>query len=113
MPYPAPWVFPEVRQRVFKTAYRRMLTGPDRLAYLRILTRGRHEAERYARTASARYLSFAMAWSGIMASLWEDRYLRAAILKTGEVAPILQKVTPADLSGGISADISGNLGGDL
>ena len=107
MPYPAPWVFPEVRQRVFKTAYRRMLTGPDRLAYLRILTRGRHEAERYARTASARYLSFAMAWSGIMASLWEDRYLRAAILKTGEVAPILQKVTPADLSGGISADISG------
>ena len=113
MPYPAPWVFPEVRQRVFKTAHRRMLTGPDRLAYLRILTRGRHEAERYARTASARYLSFAVAWSGIMASLWEDRYLRAAILKTGEVAPILQKVTPADLSGGISADISGNLGGDL
>ena len=90
-----------------------MLTGPDRLAYLRILTRGRHEAERYARAASARYLSFAMAWSGIMASLWEDRYLKATILKTGEVAPILQKVTPADLSGGISADISGNLGGDL
>ena len=105
MPYPAPWVFPEVRQRVFQTALRRMVCGPNRLAYLRILTRGRHDADKYAQVAASRYLSFAMAWPGIVATLWEDRYLKAAILKTGEVAPVLQTVTPADLSG--------NLGGDL
>ena len=108
MPYPAPWVFPEVRRRVSKTALRRMLVGPDRLAYLRILTRGRHEADKYAQAASSRYLSFAMAWPGVMASLWEDRYLKAAILKTGEVAPIPQTTGQGPL-----APLSGELGGDL
>lgn len=105
MPYPAPWVFPEVRRRVFQTVLRRMLAGPNRLSYLRILTRGRYEADRYARSASSRYLSFAMAWPGIMATLWEDRYLKAAILKTGELEPVLQKVTPADLSGDLGGDL--------
>lgn len=87
MPYPAPWLSSGVRRRVFRTALRRFLTGPDRLAYLRILVRGRFDADRFARSASSRYLSFAMVWPTIVAALWEDRVIASAILQTGEVAP--------------------------
>lgn len=87
MPYPAPWLFPGVRRRVFRTALRRFITGPDRIAYLRILTRGRYDADRFARSASSRYLSFAMVWPTIVSALWGDRVISSAILRTGQVAP--------------------------
>lgn len=94
MPYPAPWLSSGVRRRVFRTALRRFLTGPDRLAYLRILVRGRFDADRFARSASSRYLSFAMVWSTIVAALWEDRVIASAILQTGEVAPLVAHEAP-------------------
>ena len=86
MPYPAPWLFSGVRRRVFRTALRRLLTGPDRLSYLHILTKGRFEADRFASTASSRYLSFAMVWPTIVSALWEDELLQGALRRTGEVA---------------------------
>ena len=86
MPYPAPWLSEGVRRRVFQTALRRFVTGSDRLAYLRIITKGRFDADRFARVASSRYLSFAMVWPTIMAALWDDRVVAGAILKTGEVS---------------------------
>ena len=95
MPYPAPWLFPEVRRRVFRTALRRFITGPDRLAYLRILTKGRYDADRFARSASSRYLSFAMVWPTIVQALWGDRVIASAILSTGQVAPAAPPVAPA------------------
>ena len=88
MPYPAPWLSTGVRRRVFQTALRRFLVGPDRLSYLRILTRGRYEADRFARSASSRYLSFAMVWPGIAAALWEDELLQGVVRRTGEVRPL-------------------------
>ena len=99
MPYPAPWLSQGVRRRVFQTALRRMVVGPERLAYLRILTKGRFDADRFARSASSRYLSFAMVWPTIVSALWEDRVVRDAILKTGEVsAPAIapSRPSPAD-----------------
>lgn len=96
MPYPAPWLSPDVRRRVFRTALRRFVTGPDRLAYLRILTRGRYEADKFARLASSRYLSFAMSWPTIVSSLWEDPLLQRAILKTGEVRPLVSTELDGD-----------------
>ncbi|HIZ19036.1 MAG TPA: hypothetical protein IAA22_08020 [Candidatus Olsenella stercoravium] len=87
MPYPAPWLSAEVRRRVFRTALRRLITGPDRLAYLRILTKGRYEADKFARSASSRYLSFAMVWPTIVSALWGDRVIASAILSTGQAAP--------------------------
>lgn len=86
MPYPAPWLSEQVRRRVFQTALRRLVTGPYRLSYLGILTRGRLEADRFAKSASSRYLSFAMVWPTIASALWEDRLIKGAILRTGEVA---------------------------
>ena len=94
MPYPAPWLSSGVRRRVFRTALRRFLTGPDRLAYLRILVRGRFDADRFARSASSRSLSFAMVWPTIVAALWEDRVIASAILQTGEVAPLVAHEAP-------------------
>lgn len=95
MPYPAPWLSEGVRRRVFQTALRRMVKGPDRLAYLRILTRGRFEADRFARSASSRYLSFAMVWPTVVSAIWDDRVLAGAIRRTGEVAPLVARPAPA------------------
>lgn len=95
MPYPAPWLSAGVRRRVFRTALRRFITGPDRLAYLRILTKGRYEADKFARSASSRYLSFAMVWPTIVSALWGDRVIASAILSTGQVAPRAAHAAPA------------------
>ncbi len=103
MPYPAPWLSEQVRGRVVRTALRRMLTDPEHLDYLLILVKGWHEADKFAREAASRYLSFSMTWAGAMAAVWDDRYLQAALMRTGDVcgraalAPI-----PADASATLS-----------
>ena len=113
MPYPAPWLSAEVRQRVFRTALRRFVTGPNRLAYLRILTKGRHDADKFARSASSRYLSFAMVWPTIVSALWGDRVIASAILRTGQVAPPPAAPVPAaDPLGDTGALPTQGLGGD-
>ena len=96
MPYPAPWLSPQVRKRAFHTALRRFVTGPDRLAYLKILTKGRYEADKLARLTSSRYLSFAMVWPGIVSALWRDEMIASAIRLTGEVASVLSATAPSD-----------------
>lgn len=98
MPYPAPWLSQEVRRRVFQTALRRLIKGPDRLAYLRILTQGRHQADKFAKIASSRYLSFAMVWPSVAQALWTDRYLQEAILRTGQLAPVEARPVPAEIA---------------
>lgn len=95
MPYPAPWLSSGVRRRIFRTALRRLVTGPDRLAYLEILTKGRFEADRFARSASTRYLSFALVWPTVVSALWCDRVVASALLSTGEVAPLAPPAVPA------------------
>ncbi len=86
MPYPAPWLSEGVRERVVKTALRRLVTGPYRREYLRILVRGVKEADAFATESAEKYLSFSMSWQGIMTALWQDKYLQARILSTGDVS---------------------------
>ena len=95
MPYPAPWLSAGVRRRVFQTALRRFIKGPNRLAYLRILTKGRYDADKFARAASSRYLSFSMMWPGVVAALWEDPLLQGAIRRTGEIVPPEERAAAA------------------
>ena len=85
MPYPAPWLSAGVEKRILHTALRRLVAGPHRLDYLRIITKGRRDADQFARQNASRYLSFSMAWPGVIASIWDDKFLQAAILRTGEV----------------------------
>ena len=96
MPYPAPWISPDVRRRILLTALRRLVTGPNRAAYLKFLVKGRYEAEKFARLTSSRYLSFAMVWPTIVSALWCDQMISAAILRTGEVAPVASSTAPSD-----------------
>ena len=98
-PYPGNWLSQDVRRRVFQTALRRLVTGPDRLSYLRILTRGRYDADRFAQSASTRYLSFAMVWPSIVAALWGDPLLQGALRRTGEVQPLAAARAAADEDG--------------
>lgn len=98
-PYPGNWLSQDVRRRVFQTALRRLFTGPDRLSYLRILTRGRYDADRFAQSASTRYLSFAMVWPSIVAALWGDPLLQGALRRTGEVQPLAAARAAADEDG--------------
>ena len=86
MPYPGPWLTPQVRSRVRGTATRRALVGRDRADYLRILRTGCREADRYAQVATTRYLSFATIWPSIASSIWNSRYLQRELLSTGSPA---------------------------
>lgn len=117
MPYPAPWLCDQVRSRVRSTALRRLVAGPDRLAYLRIIVRGIRDADKFARENASRYLSFSMTWPGVMSAIWDDRYLQAAILRTGDVCgraalSPAQKPSDAPLSGiALSVPDPGSTGG--
>ena len=94
MPYPAPWLSEGVRTRVFKTALRRLVTGPYRRDYLAILTKGAKEADAFATQSAEKYLKFAMSWQTVMTSLWQDKYLQNRILGTGGVAQPAATVAP-------------------
>ena len=104
MPYPAPWLSAGVEKRILHTALRRLVAGPNRLDYLRIITKGRRDADQFARENASRYLSFSMAWPGVIASIWDDRFLQAAILRTGEVCG---RAALAKKPAGDSAPLSG------
>ena len=111
MPYPAPWLSAGVEKRILHTALRRLVAGPHRLDYLRIITKGRRDADEFARQNASRYLSFSMAWPGVIASIWDDRFLQGAILRTGEVcgrAALAQKpAAGAEPLSGIALKVGG------
>ncbi len=83
MPYPAPWVSPDVRARIEKTAARRLFVGPERSSYLRILTSGVRDAQAWATRYRERYLAFLNVWPTVVETLWDERGLAARILETG------------------------------
>ena len=85
MPYPAPWLSEQVRGRIVHTALRRFVAGPNRLDYLYLIFKGIRDADKFASENASRYLSFSMTWPGVMSAIWDDRYLQAALLRTGEV----------------------------
>ena len=83
-PYPAPWMSPKVRERIVQTAARRLFIGPERKAYLHILTKGMGEALAWAAESRERYLEFSTVWPSMIESLWDERGLAARILETGD-----------------------------
>ena len=85
-PYPAQWVSPGVRGRIYRTAVRRALAArdrEDRSAYLEIHRHGWRDADREARASSSSYLSFVSAWPGVVNALWNDSALQRRIMSTG------------------------------
>lgn len=86
MPYPAPWISPEVSRRIARTSLRRAITSDEHLAYLGIWLRGRHRAKAWARRVGGSYFAFQTYWPKIMGTLWDDRLLAERIRATGEPA---------------------------
>lgn len=95
-PYPGPWVGDGVFERMRKTAERHVLTGPDRLGYLRVRLRGMGEAAAWSEEASTSYLSFAQTWPLVMDALWGEDYLARMLRRTGEVARGEAPASPSD-----------------
>ena len=85
MPYPAPWLSGQVRGRILGTALRRLVACPEHGDYLRILLRGIWRADRLAKAAASKYLSFCVAWRGIALALWDQPRLQRMLLATGDV----------------------------
>lgn len=83
MPYPAPWLDRSVERRVFMTALRRAIVGPERLEYLKIFLFGRSRVLAWADSVSSRYLSLQTYWPQIMNSLWDNRLLARRLIKMG------------------------------
>lgn len=81
MPYPGPWIGPELDERVRKTALVRSLLTRERAGYRQIFLHGRDDAERYARQHANSYLRFQSFWPSIMTVLWRDEELIALLEK--------------------------------
>lgn len=75
MPYPGPWIGPELDERVRKTALVRSLLTREHKAYRDIYLHGRDDARRYARQNASAYLRFQSFWPSIMDGLWRDAEL--------------------------------------
>lgn len=80
MPYPGPWISPEIEDRVGKTALVRAIFTREHRAYWRIWRYGRAQAKRYAEEHHDMYLRFQSFWPTIMDGLWRDERL-AEMLK--------------------------------
>lgn len=82
-PYPSAWVSDEVEKKIKSTALRRAIAGPERKAYLNILTKGINEANAWADSVSTRYLEFQTYWPRVMDALWDNRTLARMVSETG------------------------------
>lgn len=72
MPYPGPWIGPELPVRVRKTALLRALLTNEHASYWKIYTKGRKDAVDYAEAHCAKYLHFQASWNAIATFSWEN-----------------------------------------
>ncbi len=72
MPYPGPWIGPELPVRIRKTALLRALLTNEHLAYWKIYTKGRKDAVDYAEAHCAKYLHFQACWNSIATFSWQN-----------------------------------------
>ena len=87
MPYPGPWISPELPARISKTALLRALMTSEHGAYWRVFTRGRKDAVAYAEQNCARYLDFQPYWSEITHALWLDEEFARVLMGPGMLNP--------------------------
>lgn len=83
MPYPGPWISPDINRRMALTALMRAIAGPERGEYLKIFLRGRAQARAWADGVANRYLALETYWSRIMEGLWDNHLLARRLVKMG------------------------------
>jgi len=72
MPYPGPWISPELPKRVSKTAFLRAILSPEHGAYWKIYRTGLKDAAAYAEENCVNYLHFQAAWNQIATRSWQN-----------------------------------------
>lgn len=81
MPYPGPWIGPELPVRIRKTVHLRSLFSPERRAYAKIRRTWRKDSTAYAEQNCGNYMRFQASWPQITAVAWQneamERMLRA------------------------------------
>lgn len=90
MPYPGPWIGPELSARIRKTAFLRALLSHEKGAYWNVYRQGRRDAAAYAEENCAKYLRFQAHWSPIASRSWHnegmERLLRGEGMLNAAVA---------------------------
>lgn len=71
-PYPAPWISDELDARIARTSFLRALGCSEHVAYLKILTRLRAQAQNFAEQNCTRYCTLQSLWAELMKDIWNS-----------------------------------------
>ena len=83
MPYPGPWLGPELPARIRKTARLRSLFTSEHAAYGKICRTWRRDAVAYAEQNCTNYLRFQACWSEIASLAWTNEAMQAMLRAEG------------------------------
>ncbi|MBR2835427.1 MAG: glycosyltransferase [Coriobacteriales bacterium] len=75
MPYPGPWIGPDLPRRIKKTSTLRTLRTNEKSSYLKIRRTGIKDAVAYAEENCTRYLEFQSYWNTIASQAWQNEQL--------------------------------------
>lgn len=76
MPYPGPWVGPELKSRIQQTALMRSIGSNERAAYFDIFLHAYKRALEYAELNCDKYLKLQALWPQMMQELWDRPALK-------------------------------------
>lgn len=83
MPYPGPWLGPELPKRISRTALKRAICTHEKAAYWQIYRQGRKDAEAYAEANCTRYLEFQRNWPTVASYAWRNESIRKILESEG------------------------------
>lgn len=107
MPYPGPWIGPELSVRIRKTALLRALLTNEHLAYWKIYTKGRKDAVDYAEAHRTKYLHFQACWNAIATFAWQNEAMMHVLRGEGMLnAAVAMRM--AERNGGTPFDVEPN-----
>ena len=89
MPYPGPWIGPELPNRIRKTAYWRAMMTSEKAAYWQIYRQGRKDAVDYAEQNCTNYLHFQQAWPEVARTAWLDEEMQHVLRGAGMLSPAI------------------------
>ena len=87
MPYPGPWIGPELETRIRKTVNLRSIFSPERHAYMQIRRTWRKDASAYAEQNCTNYMRFQTHWAEIAALAWQNEAMACMLRGQGMLNP--------------------------
>jgi hypothetical protein len=110
LPYPGPWIGPELPSRIRKTSLLRALLTNEHAAYWKVFTSGRRDAVQYAEENCTSYMHFLSSWNAIATLSWEHEAMQHVLRGQGMLnAAIAMRM--AERAGGRPFDVAVESGG--